>query len=159
MSSCRGRENIRNTSRVVGPTQYMCLSFSSDPKTLRRLNPLRDLSNFFHVLNFEASETFFRRLAMRKSWLHRQDCHSFVLGGFSSKHTLFQKEPDHPTPCLHNGRIKGDDDLGANGRNSKLFEASGRPTTTPSTERIHNLERQILEGKLVLGDDDGKSLK
>nr|GEW25392.1 hypothetical protein [Tanacetum cinerariifolium] len=39
--------------------------------------------------------------------------------------------------------------------NSKSSKALGSPTTTPLTEKIHNLERQVLDGKYVLVDDDG----
>ncbi|GJS51806.1 hypothetical protein Tco_0625168 [Tanacetum coccineum] len=56
------------------------------------------------------------------------------------------------------------DDKGANfgmvspnhGTPSETF---GTPTTTPLPERINNLERQMLDEKFMLVDDDGKSLK
>ncbi|GJX48408.1 hypothetical protein Tco_0273598 [Tanacetum coccineum] len=71
--------------------------------------------------------------------------------------------------------VEKDDDLGTNGKNSKLDEkeandmvssshatsskAFGSPTTTLLAEMIIDLERQTPDGKLVLVDDDGKSLK
>ncbi|GJR27214.1 hypothetical protein Tco_1103446 [Tanacetum coccineum] len=56
------------------------------------------------------------------------------------------------------------DDKGANfgmvspnhGTPSETF---GTPTTTPLPVRINNLERQMLDEKFMLVDDDGKSLK
>ncbi|GJX04138.1 hypothetical protein Tco_0190054 [Tanacetum coccineum] len=41
----------------------------------------------------------------------------------------------------------------------ELIDAFDSPTTTPSIERINNLQRKMLDGKLVLVDDDGKPLK
>nr|GEU96655.1 phloem protein 2-like protein [Tanacetum cinerariifolium] len=43
--------------------------------------------------------------------------------------------------------VENDDDLGANGENSN-------PSTTPIAIRIDKLERQILEGNLMLVDED-----
>ncbi|GJV32722.1 zinc knuckle CX2CX4HX4C containing protein [Tanacetum coccineum] len=53
--------------------------------------------------------------------------------------------------------VENDDELGANGWKSK--SAFGGPTTASLAERINDLERQILDGKLVLVDDNGKLLK
>ncbi|GJR25060.1 hypothetical protein Tco_0973587 [Tanacetum coccineum] len=59
--------------------------------------------------------------------------------------------------------VENDDDLGTNEGNSKLddkgVKSLSSPTNTPLTVRIKNLERQILDGKLVLVDDDEKMLK
>nr|GEW64961.1 hypothetical protein [Tanacetum cinerariifolium] len=71
--------------------------------------------------------------------------------------------------------VENDDDMGTNGGNSKMAEkgvnssvvsfaygsspvASGPLNITPLAERINNLERKILDGKLMLVDDDGKQL-
>ncbi|GKD26965.1 hypothetical protein Tco_1233179, partial [Tanacetum coccineum] len=37
--------------------------------------------------------------------------------------------------------------------------AFGSPNTTPLATRINDLKRKMLDGKLVLVDDDGKPLK
>ncbi|GJZ78802.1 zinc knuckle CX2CX4HX4C containing protein [Tanacetum coccineum] len=55
--------------------------------------------------------------------------------------------------------VKNYDELCTNEGNSKLCEASGSLTTTPLTKRINNIVRQVLVGKLVLVEDDGKPLK
>ncbi|GKA26605.1 hypothetical protein Tco_0712714 [Tanacetum coccineum] len=77
---------------------------------------------------------------------------------------------------LEEFRIEKDDDLGTNNGNSKLAkkgansdmvssshvtlsEAFVSPTTTPLAERINDLERQMLDKKLMLVDDDRKPLK
>ncbi|GKA68679.1 hypothetical protein Tco_0768596 [Tanacetum coccineum] len=44
----------------------------------------------------------------------------------------------------------------AHGTSSKAF---GSPTTTPLAERINDVERKMLNERLVLLDDDGKLLK
>ncbi|GJW73642.1 alpha/beta hydrolases superfamily protein [Tanacetum coccineum] len=71
--------------------------------------------------------------------------------------------------------IENDDDVGTNKGNSKVAEkgvnsgvvssaygsspvAYGSQNITPLAERISNLERKILDGKLMLVDDDGKPL-
>ncbi|GKC92162.1 hypothetical protein Tco_1157604 [Tanacetum coccineum] len=71
--------------------------------------------------------------------------------------------------------VENDDTLGTNGRNTKVAEkgassgvvssahgsshvASDSPNTTSLAERICILERQMLDGKLMLVDDDGKPL-
>nr|GEW81099.1 hypothetical protein [Tanacetum cinerariifolium] len=71
--------------------------------------------------------------------------------------------------------VKNNDVLGTNGGNSKftgkgvnnnevsMHETSpvvfGGPTNTPLAERINDLERQMLDGKLVLVDNDRKLIK
>ncbi|GJY35475.1 hypothetical protein Tco_0420853, partial [Tanacetum coccineum] len=72
--------------------------------------------------------------------------------------------------------VDNDDELGTNGGNSKLAKkgdnfdvvssaygdsskAFGSPNTTPLAARINDLERQMLDEKLVLVDDDGNPLK
>ncbi|GJW70054.1 hypothetical protein Tco_0126971 [Tanacetum coccineum] len=61
-----------------------------------------------------------------------------------------------------------DDELGSNWGSSnsgKKFEqdvvglTSGNPSNTPLVARINDLESQMIKGKLVLLDDDGKPLK
>ncbi|GJZ25194.1 hypothetical protein Tco_0562653 [Tanacetum coccineum] len=60
--------------------------------------------------------------------------------------------------------VEDDDDLGTNVRNLKsagngsLKVARGSSSNTPIIEKIDKLERQILDGKLMLVDDDGKPL-
>nr|GEX52256.1 alpha/beta hydrolases superfamily protein [Tanacetum cinerariifolium] len=71
--------------------------------------------------------------------------------------------------------VKNDDDFVTNEGNSKMAKkganagvvssahgsspmASGSPNTTHLAERINNLERQMVDGKLILLDDDGKQL-
>nr|GEV16272.1 hypothetical protein [Tanacetum cinerariifolium] len=41
--------------------------------------------------------------------------------------------------------------------NGISFESFGSPTATPLVENINNLERQLMDRKLVLVDDEGKS--
>nr|GEY89820.1 homeobox protein knotted-1-like 2 [Tanacetum cinerariifolium] len=59
---------------------------------------------------------------------------------------------------------KDGDDLGTNGGNSKSAEngslnvVHGSSNNTPIIEKIDKLERQILDGKLMFVDDDGKPL-
>ncbi|GJW59922.1 hypothetical protein Tco_0109257 [Tanacetum coccineum] len=72
--------------------------------------------------------------------------------------------------------VENDADLCTNEENSKLAEkgdnsdvvssahgtsskAFGSPTTTPLAERINDVERKMLNERLVLVDDDGKPLK
>ncbi|GJZ17044.1 hypothetical protein Tco_0553167, partial [Tanacetum coccineum] len=63
--------------------------------------------------------------------------------------------------------VKNDDELGTNGGILMLAEkgaesssdAFSSPNTTPLAARINDLERQMLDGKLVLMDDDGKLQK
>ncbi|GJV37010.1 hypothetical protein Tco_1409487 [Tanacetum coccineum] len=73
-------------------------------------------------------------------------------------------------------KVEDDDELGTKEGNSKLgekganfdvvsftygnsSEAFGSPNTSPLAARINDLERQMMDVKLVLVDDDGKPLK
>ncbi|GKD17236.1 hypothetical protein Tco_1206394 [Tanacetum coccineum] len=64
--------------------------------------------------------------------------------------------------------IEEGDELGSNGVSSNsgkkvvqnvVGSASSSPSNTPLVARIHEMESQMIEGKLVLLDDDGKPLK
>ncbi|GJU04082.1 alpha/beta hydrolases superfamily protein [Tanacetum coccineum] len=72
--------------------------------------------------------------------------------------------------------VENDDELGTNRENSKLamkgansymvssvhrtsYDAFGSPNTTLLATSINDIKRKMLDGKLVLVDDDGKPLK
>ncbi|GKB09609.1 hypothetical protein Tco_0837921, partial [Tanacetum coccineum] len=90
--------------------------------------------------------------------------------GTKKQAELTRQEVSNSNPFDALNTVKNDDDLGMNRGNSKLAEkgvnfdvvsseAFGSPTTTPLAERISDLERQMMDGKLVLVDDDGKPIK
>nr|GEU87318.1 hypothetical protein [Tanacetum cinerariifolium] len=54
--------------------------------------------------------------------------------------------------------IANDDDLGTNSSLARKGVASSSTNTTPIAERIDKIKRQMIEGKVLLVDDDGKSL-
>nr|GEV67233.1 hypothetical protein [Tanacetum cinerariifolium] len=85
------------------------------------------------------------------------------------------KEVSNSNPFDALNSIENNDSLGMNGENSKsvgkgpnsgvspsnhgFFNViSSSTSTTPMVEKINKLEKQIIEGKLTLVDDDGKPL-
>ncbi|GJW13154.1 hypothetical protein Tco_0017287 [Tanacetum coccineum] len=74
--------------------------------------------------------------------------------------------PANPASLPSLGTNKGNSKVAKKGANSDVvFSAHGSsavascsPKNIPLAERINNLERQMLNGKLILVDDDGKPL-
>ncbi|GJZ95438.1 retrovirus-related pol polyprotein from transposon TNT 1-94, partial [Tanacetum coccineum] len=89
------------------------------------------------------------------------------------------KNPRQAVRGVQNGAsssVENDDEMSTNRENSKFagkgansyvvssahgtsYEAFGSPNTTPLATRINDLKRKMLDGKLVLVDDNGSRLK
>nr|GEV60475.1 hypothetical protein [Tanacetum cinerariifolium] len=98
------------------------------------------------------------------------------LSGTKKQAGLTRQETSISNPFDVLNVIENNDELGTNGENLKLAEkganpdvvssahetsseAFGSPNTTPLVARINDLERKMLDEKLVLLDDDEKPLK
>nr|GEW45196.1 hypothetical protein [Tanacetum cinerariifolium] len=99
--------------------------------------------------------------------------HVFKKNGTSSsspkkKVGLTKQEASSSNPFDALNTVENDDELGMNGKSQSWLrkgpigtssEAVGSPNTTPLAAKINDLERQMLDEKLVFVDDDGKPLK
>ncbi|GJX96975.1 hypothetical protein Tco_0352773 [Tanacetum coccineum] len=100
---------------------------------------------------------------------------SVSTSGKKMQDELSRQEVSNSNPFDTLNLVENDDDLGTNGGNSKLVEkgadscvvsstqrsslvTSGSLNITPLVERTNKIERQMLDKKLVLADDDEKQL-
>nr|GEV02270.1 zinc finger, CCHC-type, retrotransposon Gag domain protein [Tanacetum cinerariifolium] len=67
---------------------------------------------------------------------------------------LSTQEVGNSNPFVALNSVENDNDLGTNGGNLKLSDEFDSHTTKLITERINNIERKIVEVKLMLVDDD-----
>nr|GEU68283.1 hypothetical protein [Tanacetum cinerariifolium] len=98
------------------------------------------------------------------------------VSGKKKQDGLTRLEVSNSNPFDALNKVENVDDLGTNQENSKLAEKGANsdvvssahgtsseafcsPSINPLTERINDLEREMLDMKLVCVDDDGKLLK
>ncbi|GJR48117.1 hypothetical protein Tco_1316220 [Tanacetum coccineum] len=79
-----------------------------------------------------------------ENYIPRQAVRGVLLSGTKKQVGLTRQEVSNSNPFDALNTVGNDGDL-----------ALGRLTTTPLAERINDLERQMLDGKLVLVDDNG----
>ncbi|GJV46388.1 hypothetical protein Tco_1430924 [Tanacetum coccineum] len=79
--------------------------------------------------------------------------------GFSMCTIRIEYEWKPPSSSSCNLAKKGANSDVVSSLHGTSFVAFGSPTTTPLVERIDDLERQMMDEKLMLVDEDGKPLK
>ncbi|GJW07503.1 leucine-rich repeat protein [Tanacetum coccineum] len=111
----------------------------------------------------------------KQVYRHVSQKNSASISGKKKQSGSSKQEVSNLNPFDALSSVENDDDLGTNRGNSKVAEkgansdvvfsvhgsspvASCSPNNTPLAKRINNLERKMLNGKLILVDDDGKPL-
>ncbi|GKB84756.1 hypothetical protein Tco_0957028 [Tanacetum coccineum] len=112
---------------------------------------------------------------IKQVYRHVSNRNNASSSGKKKQHAVASTKVSNSNPFYVLNSVEQDDDLGTNGVHSKsdgngpnsdmfssdhgfLNVASSSTSTTPIVERIDKIERQIIDGKLTLVDDDGQPL-